>query len=568
MAIATGSPPSRRAARAPGVVFAALAGLLVVLVAAALSPTQPPPPPVAEYAPEAVQAVQEAPPEQVSESGIGEEGEGGEGGDGGAGEGDGSGGTTTTTTPSAAEDPEDTIETERVRRCVGDPPRQTEDPQSPPCVAFWEGDNGGATARGVTENEIRIVAPNGTTHDFDLLLRYFNTRFEFYGRELTLVEGGIGFCFGGTPSSAKNLAVEVAKREVFASISFCDNAGTEYYYYDELARRGVVSVSGLPSTSAEADLAGFHPYQWTYLPTYDKGTRHLAELACSLEGLPAEHAGPQYVDTTRKFGLISNVYTDAPSPDLTPFRAALAGCGIEVVAHTVQHEREGIGYQGASEESTRQVQNALLDMKLNGVTTIILLTHANTTKQVYAGLESQAYQPEVMISTYLYNDPDLFMDQQPRSQTVHTFGISTWNKGVRVADEFWYQAIKEVDPAFDFPYKPFTYFGARHDYTQLLMLAAGIQMAGPNLTPETFAQGLQRAQWPNPAHSNEPGKVTIGPGTHSYMEDAAVIWWHPTNGSEEYGTSGGFCYVDNGARRRLGEYPKGAPGLFGECLRY
>ena len=34
------------------------------------------------------------------------------------------------------------------KRCVGNPPRQTEDPFSPPCVAFFEGDNFGATYQG------------------------------------------------------------------------------------------------------------------------------------------------------------------------------------------------------------------------------------------------------------------------------------------------------------------------------------------------------------------------------------------------------------------------------------
>jgi len=43
------------------------------------------------------------------------------------------------------------------KRCVGNPPRQTEDPSSPPCVAHFDGDNGGSTATGVTPDEIRIV---------------------------------------------------------------------------------------------------------------------------------------------------------------------------------------------------------------------------------------------------------------------------------------------------------------------------------------------------------------------------------------------------------------------------
>jgi hypothetical protein len=43
------------------------------------------------------------------------------------------------------------------KRCVGNPPRQTEDPTSPPCVAFFDGDNFGSTYQGVTGEEIRVL---------------------------------------------------------------------------------------------------------------------------------------------------------------------------------------------------------------------------------------------------------------------------------------------------------------------------------------------------------------------------------------------------------------------------
>src|SRR5687768_16669513 len=43
------------------------------------------------------------------------------------------------------------------KRCVGNPPRQSEDPLSPPCAAFFDGDNQGATYQGVTKDEIRVL---------------------------------------------------------------------------------------------------------------------------------------------------------------------------------------------------------------------------------------------------------------------------------------------------------------------------------------------------------------------------------------------------------------------------
>jgi len=42
-------------------------------------------------------------------------------------------------------------------QCYGNPPRQTEDPSSPPCVPFFQGDNFGATYQGITKNEIKVL---------------------------------------------------------------------------------------------------------------------------------------------------------------------------------------------------------------------------------------------------------------------------------------------------------------------------------------------------------------------------------------------------------------------------
>jgi len=553
-----------RGAKAPGFVFAGLATALSALLLAALSPSQPPPPPIAEYAPEAVQAIKDAPDEQSAEHGLAL----GDVGDRDARDPEEeeseelAGGGIPTTTTSTTLPPN----SERVRLCVGKPSRQTEDPQSPPCVPYFEGDNGGATARGVTQNEIKIGFPsrNHPKH-FDQMLSYFNRRFELYGRQVRPVGGG---CFGGTPQDAQNLARGMDTAEAFASSQYCDILGTEAYYYEELARRGIVGVNGRPTTSTEADLAKFHPYWWTFVPTWDKGTRHLAELACSLRGQPARYAGPAYRSTTRKFGLLQNSFSDAPPPDYTAVKAALQACGIEYVAHTVQVARVSEGGQGVTAETAAQVQNAVFDFQSKGVTSILVLTHTTTTKQLYAVNDAQGYQPELLTSTYLYNDEDA-MSSYPAGQLAHTFGVTVRNMGmVQVEDEFHWQAVNDSQPGQPWEYAPFTYTGARFDYGPMLMLFAGLQMAGPHLTADSFAAGLLRAKWTNPPHRNMPGRVTIGPGTHSFMEDAAIIWWSPAYSSEDYGQQGGFCFFDGGRRWRLGQYPKADPGLFqGRCGR-
>lgn len=564
-------PPPRRTgalARVPGAVFGVLALAVLLLVATALNPAQPPPPPVAEYAPAAVKAITDAPPEQVADSGTGKSADGATKG---ANPGTASPPVSAPPALPSASLPAKVIDVNRVSRCIGNPPRQTEDPQSPPCVPYFDGDNGGSTAVGVSRNEIRVAMPNATAQDVDLLTRYFNTRFQFYGRQLKIVRD-VG-CFGGNPSSAKNAADGVAALKVFGAVGFCDIGGVEYYFYDQLARKKIVSVSNRVTVQTEADLAGFHPYEWTYLPTFDKASRHLMELGCTLKGKNATHAGAAYSLSPRVFGLISNKFSDAPSPDLSAANAALKACGIEPVRAQVTFEREGGATgQGATPQTAQEVATAIQKMREAGVTTLLLLTHALTTRQIYAALDGQGYEPELGVSTEFYNDEDFLMSGLPKSQTAHTFGISTWNKFVHPQDEPWWAAIKEVEPGHTFTEgnnpPPFSYYGARFDYHAMLVMAAGIQMAGPNLTAETFAKGLQSAAWPNPPTEKWPGKVTVSPGTHSYMEDAAAIWFDNTSRSEYSNGNGAFCYVQNGVRRRLGRWPAD-DGLFrAPCQRF
>ena len=49
------------------------------------------------------------------------------------------------------------IKTPSTKRCVGKPPRQTEDPLAPPCVASFTGDNFGVTYQGVNKDEVSVL---------------------------------------------------------------------------------------------------------------------------------------------------------------------------------------------------------------------------------------------------------------------------------------------------------------------------------------------------------------------------------------------------------------------------
>src|SRR5690606_25330050 len=144
------------------------------------------------------------------------------------------------------------------------------DPYSPPCLAF-AGDNGGATATGVSAEEIVVSirrlegptaaeifadisgesvedSPESYVNTLNALGEYFCTRFQFYGRtlrfEIYAGEGnGSSELLGGGREAA--LADAVRARELGA---FADLSAITLPYADAITRQGIIGF-GAPYPS-------------------------------------------------------------------------------------------------------------------------------------------------------------------------------------------------------------------------------------------------------------------------------------------------------------------------------
>jgi HAAS domain-containing protein len=281
-------PPLRRRQSKTVLLVYGVIGLLVLSVVAAMALVfvPPSPPTISEFQPLAQKEIQEAPTQQSSQFGSG-------------GAGLCAAGQTCVEPQSASAVQKQVIEKARVRRCIGNPPRQTEDPQSPPCVNFWQGDNGGATTKGVTRDEIRVAANvNGGFGGFGHLqglASYFNSRYEFYGRKIRLVD----FEVVQPDATTQRVAAQKAAQEldVFAVL---DNSRTYNNlswdpYRRELARLGVMSVFGRELAGTTTDLLDqLSPFAWDYYVPPDLENQNLTEYACkALVGRPAKWAGPE-----------------------------------------------------------------------------------------------------------------------------------------------------------------------------------------------------------------------------------------------------------------------------------
>lgn len=547
--------------RTPALVLGSVVVAIVVLVAAvALTSRQSAPPTIAEFAPQAVTQIKETLDEQsADETGL-------------QAGGPGSSAPAESQEEGAPTSVPPVIEQGRVRQCVGSPPRQTEDPQSPPCVPFFDPDldNGGATHKGVTADQITIAVPQQFLEDINAPLKeaqFFNKRYEFYGRQLVLQPFSTTGCVDSQPDPAKMRADAVAVDEelqVFATLAYAGCQGADHHYYDALADREVVSiVDGNLTTGLERNYARRSPYQWNVMAGLDTILANTAQFICAtLAGKAPRYAGALLAgEDSREFGVITTRSTDGTTPDLTPLRDGLGTCGVTPVE--VRDDQ--------TTDATRSGVNAIVTMQDAGVTSVMCLCNPVDLRNVYMpAAASQGYQPEWVQSSYINTDLDNTYGGGNASpdQSSRVLGLSFRNKLLPRQDMPWYWAVREADPTYEPAAQ--TYYSAHSRYMQLLLLASGIQLAGPQLTPESFRAGLQRTQWDNPGTGTAPyfqAEVGFAGPRHTMSVDASMFWFDPQRpGTIDPSVPGAICHVDRGRRYRLGQWPRIEPAFFtGTC---
>ncbi|MDQ1438208.1 MAG: hypothetical protein QOK43_1837 [Acidimicrobiaceae bacterium] len=545
-------------------IYGSLSGaILVTLATVALVLAPPAPPSVAEFAPNPATNIEDAPASQSSRFGAGE---------GACAVGqtgcevvEAAAATTTTVRPSSTAGAPPPVVRARVRRCVGDPPRQIEDPQSPACVNYWEGDNGGATWQGVTRDEIRVAYPRypGNAREvIDLWVEFFNRRFEFYGRKIRLVRYTPP---GGTPVSAqfsaqdqRAIAEAADEADAFASV-FPRDAGYGQDLYSELASRRIIGVESRPMSLTEDDLRRWHPYVWMYPPALDTFEANQAEWICrGLARRRARFGGPDVASSTRAFAIVVQrdpAYGPSGVPNVDTLSEGLRRCGAAPVRVVEVATSSSAAGRGADEA-------AMADLRTAGATSITCYCDNNRLGSLQGAAAKGAYQPEWLLVPFWGQDSDLsaqVVQGQWPEQRSHTFGLTVRNRPNENSATPWFWAAREVDPSYDFSRGTTTgrdtLFGL---YQQMLLLASGIQGAGPNLTPQTFAAGLARTTFPNPGAGAPPyfqAAVGFPGGEHAMQQDVAAIWF--SEGEESYDTAqrGAYCYVGGGRRWAAGGWP-------------
>ena len=475
----------------------------------------------------------------------------------------------------------------------GDPPRQVESVYAPPCAPAFVGDNGGETAYGVTGSEIRVaIAATGQSHTRPMpdqgqsgetvqeralraYVQYINSHFQLYGRKLSVyqfkwaVDDSQAAYAGGTDTGARDAAATwVDTAHPFASIVL----GGGPSMYDEFARRKVISMG--PTNYQPSWLIARQPYPWSfYMDAQGLGNLGAEYLCKKLYKKPAVFAGDDedpsrlqnFKSQTRKFGWIRINTPLVPTNDadetLPQKLARMCGMKFEDGA-IVEYDPLG------ADRGAQAIQTGIAKLKSMGITSVLF-----TGDYFYGGVQSTTqatrdqYWPEWVILGQAGTDINSFARYEETTQWAHAFGI-TANEFTRPkAETDWYKAFREMDqgsePVAGSQANNFADYSGIY-FPALMLLAKGIQAAGPNLSVETFRDGLIRLghRQSDPFWSLSGG---FGPGDYTFAEDVVEIWWDPAGKDPNDATrAGAYEFTKGGKRYKEGEWDSDISSLFRE----
>ncbi|MFZ6003519.1 MAG: hypothetical protein ACOYXM_06235 [Actinomycetota bacterium] len=547
--------------------------IAILVMPSSLNLPQSNPSQTVEYAPVPPEDSDDPPPAQGNLSNLGLTGSNGPSGDG---PGSGAG-----TLPPPIGDGVGEVVSDK--RCVGNPPRQTEDPLSPPCVAYWdpESDNFGATYQGVTEDEIRVliyldgnirdigtargteVRPSSTYYDLvndppkdddQVWVRaargwqkYFNERYQTYGRFVHFY-----VYFSSSDQSPEGRRADAAdnfnKVKPFATISLASFNGGGDAYLDSTAKRGVLNFGSFLGQEASF-YARYPKLIWGFLPSLEIQAQQYADVLCGkYVGQPVDHS-PQFNGQPRKFGLY---YTTDPGFDtLRRFKDSVKKrfqeCGGTIVTEQTFPKA---GYAVDNSNTPRYASDAALAFQQAGVTTIIW--PAGQEAKLSQAAARINYFPEIILAGDGQTDGDYAQATQEPTFWDNVMVVS--NQPLEpelVKDQLCFQAYRSSNP--DSHQRDAGAY-ACDLYTNLRQLFIGIQVAGPRLGPTSIDKGFHAIPAIRSSDAQTPACYYL---TNDYtcVKDYVLGLWDSAARADPQRPG---CYrFAQGARYLLGEVPPG-----------
>ncbi len=438
------------------------------------------------------------------------------------------------------------------------------------CYADVE-DNGGATSQGVTEDTITVVYYSDPETDAVLdfitgpiqnddtqaqveetvqgFMELFGSYYQSYGRTVDLkIVRGSG---ASTDEVAARADAQAAIEEHKPFAAFGGPALTSAWA-DEMAAAGVVCIS-CGSTGSEEFRDARAPHLISIGMAGNQINLHGAEyISTKLVGKPAEFGGDDVATTDRVFGHVYISSSEESERSAGQFADMLSERGVELA--------EQLSYELDPGRLPEQATSVISKLKESGVTSVIIQADPVAPASFTQEATAQEYFPEWIVVGGTLVDTNTFGRIFDQAQWEHAFGITTNSV--------------PLDPTTTPGFALYEWFHGSPppaDQTAPILfpspslLHSIIQAAGPNLTPETFRDGLF-AVTPTQRSISQP---SLSWGNHglwddldtendwSGIDDVAEWWWDPTTtGPDEIQREGTgmMRFVAGGKRYLPGEW--------------
>ena len=410
-----------------------------------------------------------------------------------------------------------------------------------------------------TKEAIDIIVKYWNEHAVDQVAQFpkiqeviekFNTPGKpFYGRQLNyeLVDSGSNQCPEKTTAAAK-AAVE-------------KNAFVVFNSYDGAQYNMAASLNAQPTSKrpmhfgslwlSDQDYTRFAPYSWTEFATGTTITRQFASYICSrVKTGVVPSRSPEMVKDPKKrvFGLLhTNVEQDVRLANEFKGYLKQNGCG-DIITKEIAYEGTDFG------KAQQDNPNVVVQLKLAGVTSVIMLTEPIQPLFQMQIAQQQDYHPEYIYSSFGFGDTNTVMRLYDQNQVKNAFGITQLGVyggfGFGAGDPFkMYHTSHQTAPDGK-PCDPSSDEGMTHGgnadveryckapgalvlwYYTTLPAIGGILFAGPDLKAQNVSLGLQhypttRYGGNGPTSDPRPALVGAGEGKYGFVVDAAEWRWMP-----------------------------------------
>ena len=384
---------------------------------------------------------------------------------------------------------------------------------------------------------------------------------QFYGRHLVgkLIDGGSNQCPDKTTAAAKQAAEEDHAFAVYNDGA--TEGASPVGAYNMAAALNTVPADHRPMHFGslwlpDQDYTKFAPFSWTQFATGSTVTRQWASYICSKLRGPGAVAPRAKAVTDPKKRVFGFVHTNAQEDErlASEFKTYLSqDCGGNIIAKEVEYDANDFT------KAQQNDPNLIVQLKLAGVTTVLMLTEPIQPLFQLAQAKSQNWYPEWVWTSFGYDDSSTVQRLYDQDEAAGSFG--TTNLGVYGAfgfgagDPFWMYHAYHLTAPDGKPCDPTSDAGMDHGetgagpkpdsdyckaptalatwYYTFLDSLGGILFAGPDLTPQNVTNGLQsypatRYGGNGPTSDPRPALVGAGKGKYGFVVDAVEWRWQPT----------------------------------------